>query len=50
MVTLKQQGNTSIACSYSVRDRLVAIKIKTRASNVNDVLKDLLRRYNERCD
>jgi hypothetical protein len=44
MITTKQQGYTTITCSFDTKDRLNVIKIKTNKASLDEVLRDLIRR------
>ncbi len=43
-INVKQRGNTTITLARDTRDELIYLKIKTQAKNLDEVIKDLLKK------
>lgn len=45
MITVKAKGYTTIMVARGTRNKLIAIKIKTNAKNLSEVISNLVRQY-----
>ena len=45
-INFKQKGNTTIVVEKDTRNKLIAIKIRTEAMSLNDVIRELIKNGN----